>query len=131
MLIGKTAKDGKRWLYVCHPAHLDSIGQLTSPNGSIQSSPTSGSIPTLAGSTSTTTATVPAPAPVIAVATDAPTRPAPPKRQKTLEQVEQLPVHVLEQLWSQVEPCKVATAMCPRPDMTFFEYLYPSTRPMC
>ena len=58
-------------------------------------------------------------------------RPAPPKRQKTLEQVQELPVHVLDQLWSQIEPVKVAWTMCPRPDMTFFEYLYPSTRPVC
>ncbi|KAG0048720.1 hypothetical protein BGZ83_006384 [Gryganskiella cystojenkinii] len=111
----KTAIDGKRWLYVCHPAHLDSIGQLASPETSKQSSPimSVSSAPTMAESTTTSS------------------RPAPLKRQKTLEQVQELPVHELEQLWSQVEPCKVAVTMCPRPDMTFFEYLYPSTRPIC
>ncbi|KAI7830179.1 hypothetical protein BC939DRAFT_301401 [Gamsiella multidivaricata] len=99
----KTAMDGKRLLYICHPAHLDSIGQLaadpatsTSPSGESEKA--------------------------------APVRPKLPKRQSTLEHVQELPLHVLDQLWNKVEPVKVSD--CLRPDMTFFEYLYPSTRPM-
>ncbi|KAF8939815.1 hypothetical protein BGZ58_008647 [Dissophora ornata] len=97
----KTAKDGKRLVYICHPAHLDSIGQLT---------------------------TVPAMPALSEPAKMAPTRPKLPKRQSTLEQVQELPLHELDQLWNKVEPVKVTN--CVRPDMTFFEYLYPSTRPM-
>ncbi|CAO3564287.1 unnamed protein product [Mortierella alpina] len=96
----KTALDGKRWVYICHPAHLDSIGQLA--------------------------------ASLVAKNTPRPalgsSRPLPGKRQKTLEQVQELPVHELDQLWNQVQPTKVSD--CLRPDMTFFEYLYPTTRPL-
>ncbi|KAF9363975.1 hypothetical protein BGX34_002867 [Mortierella sp. NVP85] len=87
----KTALDGKRHLYICHPTHLESIGKLASPE------------------TSTT-------------------RPKPLRRQRTLEHVQELPLQELEQLWKKVEPVKLAD--CPRPDMTFFEYLYPSTQPV-
>ncbi|KAG0345512.1 hypothetical protein BG004_003652 [Podila humilis] len=73
----KTALDGKRWVYVCHPTHLNSIGALS--------------------------------------------------RQKTLEHVQDLPIQELDQLWLTMEAKKVE--QCLRPDMTFFEYLYPSTRP--
>ncbi|KAF9359809.1 hypothetical protein BGX26_011367 [Mortierella sp. AD094] len=100
----KTAMDGKRLVYICHPTHLDSIGQLTI------APPT----PTPSKPEPTTTA--------------APTRPKPPKRQSTLEHVQELPLQELDQLWNKVEPVKVAG--CARPEMTFFEYLYPSTRPM-
>ncbi|KAF9284595.1 hypothetical protein BGZ68_004569 [Mortierella alpina] len=96
----KTALDGKRWVYICHPAHLDSIGQLAA-------SP------------------VPKSAPKAALGSS---RPLPGKRQKTLEQVQELPVHELDQLWNKVQPTKVSN--CLRPDMTFFEYLYPTTRPL-
>ncbi|KAF9569173.1 hypothetical protein EC968_002681 [Mortierella alpina] len=96
----KTALDGKRWVYICHPAHLDSIGQLAA-------SPVAKSAPKVATGAS---------------------RPLPGKRQKTLEQVQELPVHELDQLWSKVQPTKVSN--CLRPDMTFFEYLYPTTRPL-
>ncbi|KAF9193176.1 hypothetical protein BGZ50_007716 [Haplosporangium sp. Z 11] len=99
----KTALDGKRWVYICHPSHLDSIGQLAQPAApsELESAP---------------------------AATVKPTRPLPPKRQKTLEHVQELPVHELDQLWNKIEPTKVAN--CLRPDITFFEYLYPSTRPL-
>ncbi|KAF9309538.1 hypothetical protein BG003_009627 [Podila horticola] len=73
----KTALDGKRWVYICHPTHLDSMGPLS--------------------------------------------------RQKTLEHVQELPMQELEQLWGKIDAKKVND--CLRPDMTFFEYLYPSTRP--
>lgn len=73
--IGKTA-DGKRWVYICHPIHLDSIGPLS--------------------------------------------------RQKALEHVQELPIPELEKLWGTIDAKKVDNL---RPDMTFFEYLYPSTRP--
>ncbi|KAF9305046.1 hypothetical protein BGZ74_011623 [Mortierella antarctica] len=73
----KTALDGKRWVYICHPTHLESIGPLS--------------------------------------------------RQKTLEHVQELPMQELEQLWGKIDAKKVDN--CLRPDMTFFEYLYPSTRP--
>ncbi|KAG0078840.1 hypothetical protein BGZ92_001293 [Podila epicladia] len=73
----KTALDGKRWVYICHPSHLESIGPLS--------------------------------------------------RQKTLEHVQELPMQELEQLWGKIDAKKVDS--CLRPDMTFFEYLYPSTRP--
>ncbi|KAF9954649.1 hypothetical protein BGZ70_010499 [Mortierella alpina] len=96
----KTALDGKRWVYICHPAHLDSIGQLAA-------SPVAKNTPRTALGSS---------------------RPLPGKRQKTLEQVQGLPVHELDQLWNQVQPTKVSN--CLRPDMTFFEYLYPTTRPL-
>ncbi|KAF9957472.1 hypothetical protein BGZ72_001800 [Mortierella alpina] len=96
----KTALDGKRWVYICHPAHLDSIGQLAA-------SPVAKSAPKAPVSSS---------------------RPLPGKRQKTLEQVQELPVHELDQLWNKVQPTKVSN--CLRPDMTFFEYLYPTTRPL-
>ncbi|KAF9389765.1 hypothetical protein CPC16_005583 [Podila verticillata] len=71
----KTA-DGKRWVYICHPTHLDSIGPLS--------------------------------------------------RQKALEHVQELPMPELEKLWGTIDAKKVDNL---RPDMTFFEYLYPSTRP--
>ncbi|KAF9989824.1 hypothetical protein BGZ75_004826 [Mortierella antarctica] len=96
----KTALDGKRWVYICHPAHLDSIGQLAA-------SPIAKSAPNAAIGSS---------------------RPLPGKRQKTLEHVQELPVHELDQLWNKVQPTKVSN--CLRPDMTFFEYLYPTTRPL-
>ncbi|KAF9209926.1 hypothetical protein BGZ49_009852 [Haplosporangium sp. Z 27] len=60
--------------------------------------------------------------------TTATTSHKPPKRQVTLEHIQELPLQELDQLWSKVEPVKVAS--CPRPEMTFFEYLYPSTRPL-
>ncbi|KAG0242039.1 hypothetical protein BGX31_000664 [Mortierella sp. GBA43] len=91
----KTALDGKRHLYICHPAHLDSIGQIAAPAE-----------------------------PVDVV----PSRPKLPKRQSTLEHVQELPLHELDQLWKKIEPVKLLD--CPRPDITFFEYLYPSTHPM-
>ncbi|KAK3815506.1 MAG: hypothetical protein J3Q66DRAFT_344952 [Benniella sp.] len=87
----KTALDGKRHLYICHPTHLESIGKLATPETSA-------------------------------------TRPKPLRRQRTLEHVQELPLQELEQLWKKVEPIKLAD--CPRPDMTFFEYLYPSTQPV-
>ncbi|KAF9929660.1 hypothetical protein FBU30_001389 [Linnemannia zychae] len=93
----KTAKDGKRWMYICHPNHLDSIGELTS-----------------------------APLPTADIAM----RPQGPHRQKTLEHVQDLAVHELELLWNRIEPTKLMSKSCPRPDMTFFEYLYPATRPV-
>ncbi|KAF8985435.1 hypothetical protein BGZ46_004293 [Entomortierella lignicola] len=93
----KTSGDGKRLVYICHPTHLESIGQLTIASKS----------------ETTTTAT---------------TSHKPPKRQVTLEHIQELPLQELDQLWSKVEPVKVAS--CPRPEMTFFEYLYPSTRPL-
>ncbi|KAF8943745.1 hypothetical protein BGZ47_005099 [Haplosporangium gracile] len=95
----KTAKDGKRWVYICHPNHLDSIYQLAS----------------------STPATTPA--------TTA-ERPQGPRRQKTLEHVQEMAVHELELLWNRIEPTKLLSSHCPRPDMTFFEYLYPATRPV-
>ncbi|KAI1315994.1 hypothetical protein EDD11_010576 [Mortierella claussenii] len=104
----KTAVDGKRLVYICHPAHLDSIGELT--------------------------VAIPSPSPAVAATISAPSetakpsRPKPPKRQTTLEHVQELSLHELDQLWKKVEPVKVAN--CLRPDMTFFEYLYPSTRVM-
>ncbi|KAF9173693.1 hypothetical protein BGX21_002221 [Mortierella sp. AD011] len=99
----KTALDGKRLIYICHPTHLDSIGQLTVAP------------PTLPASKPEPTAAVP-------------TRPKSPKRQSTLEHVQELPLQELDLLWDRVEPVKVAG--CSRPEMTFFEYLYPSTRSM-
>ncbi|KAF9103483.1 hypothetical protein BGX27_010552 [Mortierella sp. AM989] len=99
----KTAKDGKRLVYICHPTHLESIGQLT-----------------------TGSATVALSNPELTTA--APIRPKPPKRQSTLEHVQELPLQELDQLWNRVEPIKVMSS--PRPEMTFFEYLYPSMRPM-
>ncbi|KAF9941601.1 hypothetical protein BGZ65_002371 [Modicella reniformis] len=82
----KTAMDGKRLVYICHPTHLDSIGQLAT----------------------------------LEVATR--------KGQSTLEHVQELSLHELDQLWKKVEPIKLSG--CLRPDMTFLEYLYPSTRPV-
>ncbi|KAF9434122.1 hypothetical protein BGZ76_008524 [Entomortierella beljakovae] len=97
----KTAVDGKRLVYICHPTHLDSIGQLaTTSSEAVESLPESA----------------------------APVRPKPVKRQSTLEHVQELPLHELNQLWNKVAPVKLTS--CPRPEMTFFEYLYPSTRPM-
>ncbi|KAF9905047.1 hypothetical protein EC991_002056 [Linnemannia zychae] len=93
----KTAKDGKRWLYICHPNHLDSIGELAT----LPKAPT---------------------------ATEQPQQG--PRRQKTLEHVQEMAVHELEQLWNRIEPTKIVSKSCPRPDMTFFEYLYPTTRPI-
>ncbi|KAG0211185.1 hypothetical protein BGX28_008365 [Mortierella sp. GBA30] len=90
----KTALDGKRWVYICHPTHLDSIGHLTA-----------------AGEPPTASKSAPASAPS--------SRPLSGKLQKTLDHVQELAVHELEQLWNKVEPSKVSN--CPRPDMTFFE----------
>ncbi|KAF9143729.1 hypothetical protein BG015_000316 [Linnemannia schmuckeri] len=95
----KTAKDGKRWVYICHPCHLDSIYQLASPTPA---------------STPASTAE----------------RSQGPRRQKTLEHVQEMAVHELELLWNRIEPTKLLSSHCPRPDMTFFEYLYPATRPV-
>ncbi|KAF9137461.1 hypothetical protein BGX30_010203 [Mortierella sp. GBA39] len=95
----KTAKDGKRWVYICHPNHLDSIYQLAS--------------------TSSTPATTPG---------STAERPQGPRRQKTLEHVQEMAMHELELLWNRIEPTKLLSSHCPRPDMTFFEYLYPATQ---
>ncbi|KAG0280737.1 hypothetical protein BGZ96_001439, partial [Linnemannia gamsii] len=73
----KTAKDGKRWVYICHPSHLDSIYQLAS----------SASSSTPSASTSE--------------------RPQGPRRQKTLEHVQEMAVHELELLWNRIEPTKL------------------------
>ncbi|KAK3819107.1 MAG: hypothetical protein JOS17DRAFT_757042 [Linnemannia elongata] len=97
----KTAKDGKRWVYICHPNHLDSICQLAS--------------------TSSTPATTPG---------STAERPQGPRRHKTLEHVQEMAMHELELLWNRIEPTKLLSSHCPRPDMTFFEYLYPATRPV-
>ncbi|KAF9129043.1 hypothetical protein BGW39_004520 [Mortierella sp. 14UC] len=97
----KTAKDGKRWLYICHPNHLDSIGEL---------------------------ATLPKTPTTAAAAAERPQQG--PRRQKTLEHVQEIAVHELELLWNRIEPTKLVSKSCPRPDMTFFEYLYPATRPI-
>lgn len=97
----KTAKDGKRWVYICHPNHLDSIYQLAS--------------------TPSTPATTPG---------GTAERPQGPRRQKTLEHVQEMAMHELELLWNRIEPTKLLSSHCPRPDMTFFEYLYPATRPV-
>ncbi|KAH7056847.1 hypothetical protein BKA57DRAFT_214939 [Linnemannia elongata] len=97
----KTAKDGKRWVYICHPNHLDSIYQLASTPSTPATTP---------GSTAE--------------------RPQGPRRQKTLEHVQEMAMHELELLWNRIEPTKLLSSHCPRPDMTFFEYLYPATRPV-
>ncbi|KAF9919338.1 hypothetical protein BX616_007062 [Lobosporangium transversale] len=99
----KTAVDGKRLVYICHPTHLDSIGELSMAPAPAASS-------TL-GSSATKSI-----------------RPKPLKRQNTLEHVQEMPLYELDQLWNKIEPIKIAN--CLRPDMTFFEYLYPSTRPI-
>ncbi|KAF9541974.1 hypothetical protein EC957_002534 [Mortierella hygrophila] len=95
----KTAKDGKRWVYICHPNHLDSIYQLASTPSTPATTP---------GSTAE--------------------RPQGPRRQKTLEHVQEMAMHELEILWNRIEPTKLLSSHCPRPDMTFFEYLYPATQ---
>ncbi|KAG0373341.1 hypothetical protein BGX24_011825 [Mortierella sp. AD032] len=101
----KTAKDGKRWLYICHPKHLDSIGELASSS------------------------TLPIAPTQTAAAVERPQQG--PRRQKTLEHVQEMAVHELELLWNRIEPTKLVSKNCPRPDMTFFEYLYPlATQPV-
>ncbi|KAG0236264.1 hypothetical protein BGW41_000525 [Actinomortierella wolfii] len=132
----KTCKEGKQWMYVCHPEHLDSLSKATTvsllPDNGTPSSTTKKSQRTAATNDEEDDQLMSVLSKLSLSGTSSSSSSS--KRSgtghqqlKSLDRIETMPLSELDRLWPTIAGCKVKSCLA-RPETTFFEYLFPASR---
>ncbi|KAG0229203.1 hypothetical protein BGW42_001759 [Actinomortierella wolfii] len=135
----KTCKEGKQWMYVCHPEHLDSLSKATTVS-LLPDSGTPSSTTTTTKKSRRTAATnddeddqLMSALSKLSLSGTSSSSPSSKRsgtghqQLKSLDQIETMPLSELDRLWPTIAGYKVKSCLA-RPETTFFEYLFPASR---